>query len=122
MNSKLFLIPVIGLAIASCNNPNEPKKADNTARNAQADRYPTSGNQSEADVDIQTTKRIRKALMDDDTLSTNAKNIKVITEKNGNVFLRGPVESDQEKKQIESIVRDVEGVRNINNKLEVITK
>ena len=55
--------------------------------------------QSESEADRMITQKIRKAVMADSALSTNAKNIKNITIK-GMVKLRGPVASSQEKDAI----------------------
>jgi len=65
---------------------------DNTGRNVR-DRGGdtlTPGDQSNTKADLTLTQQIRKALMADKSLSTNAKNIKIITA-NGVVTLRGPV-------------------------------
>src|SRR4051812_38352693 len=50
----------------------------------------TSGDQGNSREDIDLTRRIRRALTQNDQLSTAAKNIKIITA-NGKVTLRGPV-------------------------------
>lgn len=51
-------------------------------------------------------------------LSTNAKNVKIITE-NGVVTLRGPVASEAEKEQIGAMVKVCAGVDKYTNQLEV---
>ena len=45
--------------------------------------------------------RIRKAIVADDSLSTNAKNVKIVTE-NGGVTLRGPVSDARERETVSS--------------------
>jgi len=72
----------------------------------------------EADRTI--SQSIRQSLTADDTLSTNGKNIKVITT-DGKVTLRGPVKSDQEKAAIAAKVQQVAGVKNVDNQLEIAT-
>lgn len=62
------------------------------------------------------TQDVQKALRDDKTLSTDAKNISVST-LNGDVTLRGSVKSDAEKAKINSIVQNVTGVKNVHNEL-----
>ena len=59
----------------------------------------TAGDQSNKPVDVLTTKRIRQELMNDETLSMKAKNIKIITINNG-VTLKGNVESAAERERI----------------------
>jgi osmotically-inducible protein OsmY len=93
---------------------------DNTAVN-ERDRgggTKTPGDQAENETDRQITQEVRRALTSDDSLSTNAQNVKVITD-NGTVTLRGPVKSEQEKKEIENKAKQVAGVKKVDNQLEV---
>ncbi len=53
-----------------------------------------------------------------DDPSFSAKNIKIITV-NGEVTLRGVVENEQEKMDIENRAKQVSGVTKVNNELEV---
>jgi hyperosmotically inducible protein len=99
------------------------KPADNTGKNVR-DRSAaavTPGAQSEASADVEVTRRVRQALTQDKQLSTLAKNIKVMDTGNGNVVLRGPVNSDAERQQIEQLAKGVEGVTAVDNQLEVKT-
>lgn len=99
--------------------PSGSTDADNTARNADSNSpAKTPFDQSESASDLQISAAIRKAVMDDRALSINAQNIKIITS-DGAVTLRGPVKSEQEKKTIEAKARQVAGVTQINNLLEV---
>jgi len=76
--------------------------------------------QSEAQADLDVTQRIRKGLMDDGALSTNAKNVKVVTSADGQVTLRGPVDTAAEKAQIVALARTVAGPdRTVVDQLEV---
>jgi lipid-binding SYLF domain-containing protein/peptidoglycan hydrolase-like protein with peptidoglycan-binding domain len=103
----------------------EPKAradADNTARN-QRDRAganPTSGDQAENPSDRQITASVRRAVVADKSLSTNAHNVKIITS-GGMVTLRGPVKSAEEKAAVEAKARQVAGVTSVDNQLEVET-
>jgi hypothetical protein len=74
--------------------------------------------QSNTSSDLEITQQIRKKVIDDDGLSFNAKNVKIITV-GGKVTLRGPVESAQERSAIESSARAVPGVEHIDNQLQV---
>lgn len=71
-------------------------------------------------ADLDTTQKIRKAIMDDESLSSNAKNSKVITA-NGVIVLRGPVKSEDERRNIESKARQAAGANRVENQLEVTT-
>ena len=95
---------------------------DNTGRNVR-DRGDTvtSGDQSESKADIATTAKIRQAVVADDSLSTAAHNVKIITA-NGAVTLRGPVTSDVEKKKIAAMAEQVAGAGKVQNYLEVAPK
>jgi hyperosmotically inducible periplasmic protein len=84
------------------------------------DQTVTAGDQSENEADRTISQSIRQSLTADDTLSTNGKNIKVITT-DGKVTLRGPVKSDQEKAAIAAKVQQVAGVKNVDNQLEIAT-
>jgi hyperosmotically inducible protein len=95
---------------------------DNTGRNVRDrdDATKTPGDQSENEADRTITQNVRKALTDDDSLSTDGKNVKVITS-DGNVTLRGPVKSDKEKGQIENKAKQIAGVKKVDNQLEIAT-
>jgi hypothetical protein len=104
--------------------PDPTKQPDNTGQN-KPDRDPASvtpEDQSNADQDVDLTAAIRRAVMADDTLSINAKNSKIIADKNGTVTLRGVVETQAEKDAIESKAKSIAGVKNVNNLLDVKTK
>lgn len=96
--------------------------ADNTAKNVR-DRDEgsvTPLDQSEEKADLEVTQKIRKGLMDDDDLSTNAKNVKVVTSADGQVTLRGPVDTAGEKAQIVALAKTVAGPqRKVVDQLEV---
>src|SRR6476620_2826700 len=98
----------------------EKTNADNTAMN-QRDRSGetvTSGDQSNSSADLKITQAIRQALMKDGELSTTAKNIKVITA-NGQVTLRGPVKTAQEKTKIDQLAKSAAGGAHIDDQLDV---
>src|SRR5262245_12117980 len=94
--------------------------ADNTARN-ERDRSAANvlpGDQGESEADREISANVRKAIVNDDSMSVNAQNVKVITSQ-GTVTLRGPVKSLNEKQAIETKARQVAGVSNVVNQLEV---
>jgi hyperosmotically inducible protein len=95
-------------------------KADNTGVNVRdrGGETKTSGDQSESEADRTITQNIRQAITADDSLSTNAKNVKIVTS-DGTVTLRGPVKSEKEKADIEAKAKQVAGVKRIDNQLEI---
>ena len=90
-------------------------KPDNSAQNTNQPQ--TAQDQSNAQSDLETTAKVRKAIIADKDLSTYAHNIKVIT-RNGTVTLMGPVKSDDEKQKIET---DVTGVVSRDNLVDQLT-
>jgi hyperosmotically inducible periplasmic protein len=93
--------------------------ADNTAQNARDQNgAPTPMDQSNAPADLETTQRIRQALVFDDSLSSDAKNVKVITA-GGTVTLRGPVPSEAERVAVEGKALQLAGQNRLKNELDV---
>lgn len=90
---------------------------DNTKKNDQPGAV-TAQDQSESPEDRSITQRVRQLVMKDDSLSTAAKNVKIITTE-GVVTLRGPVKSAEEKTTLASFAKNVEGVKRVDNELEV---
>jgi len=95
-------------------------KPDNTGHNLRDTQngLPTPEDQGESNQDLALTREIRRSLVNDASLSTNAKNIKIITI-NGKVTLRGPVASLTEKESIIKKTRQIAGVKNVRSDLEV---
>ena len=94
-------------------------KKDNSAINerdrSSTAKTPIDQNENQKDIDI--TASIRRQVVAKQ-MSTNAHNSKIITQ-DGRVTLRGPVQSNDEKQQIEEIAIDVAGKGNVDNELEV---
>ena len=95
---------------------------DDTGRNARDrdDQTLTPMDHSNDPRDLRLTQEIRKALMADKTLSTTAKNIKIITT-GGKVTLRGPVTSAKERVKIAKKAKAIAKGR-VDNQLEVTTR
>ncbi len=93
---------------------------DNTARNVR-DRNNntlTPLDQGNSKADVSTTAQIRKEIMAGKAMSVNAKNVKIITN-HGQVTLRGPVNSAEEKRLIGEIANRIAHSENVSNQLEV---
>jgi hyperosmotically inducible periplasmic protein len=116
----LALACLSALSLAAFAADNEKAKPDNTSTNERdrSGEAKTSGDQSNSSADLKITQAIRQALIKDDQLSTTAKNIKVITA-NGQVTLRGPVKTAQEKAKVDQIARSAAGGAQIDDQLEV---
>lgn len=94
--------------------------ADNTGRNVRdrSDQVVTPGNQFENEQDLALTQNIRAIIVRDDSLSTNAKNIKIIT-RNGVVVLRGVVNNGDEKQALVRIAQQVQGAKHVEDQIDV---
>lgn len=121
----LSLLSIGAFAIcASAQTPAAPAQpavnADNTARNtgdAKKD-VPTADQQPNNEGDRKLLQAIRKGVIDEKPLSMDAKNCKIIVA-NGMVTLRGPVDSDAEKKSITDIATRLAGNGKVKDELEV---
>ena len=97
-----------------------PVAADNSGVNERDrnDATKKSGDQAENEADRTISQNIRKAVVADASVSTNGKNVKIITS-DGTVTLRGPVKSEQEKTNIGAKAQQVAGVKRVDNQLEI---
>ncbi len=96
---------------------------DNTKMN-QRDRNPnepTADQQQNNRSDRELTQQVRKAIEADKSFSTYAHNVKVITQ-NGQVTLKGPVRSEEEKHAVESKAAEVAGEGKVVSELTVKPK
>jgi osmotically-inducible protein OsmY len=116
----LTLACLSAFTLAASGADNEKSKPDNTATNERdrSGETKTSGDQSNSSADLKVTQAIRQALMKDSKLSTTAKNIKIITA-NGQVTLRGPVKTAQEKARVDQIAKSAAGGAQIDDQLDV---
>lgn len=134
MKKQLFILSSVCLALTACDHGQQKSghagsqqnrtptsyAADDTGLNIRdRDHTLTAGDQSENEMDRTITQKIRQAVMEDDSLSTYGKNIKIITV-NGVVTLRGPVNNERERMEIAQKTRGVAGVRNVDNQIEVM--
>ena len=110
-----FALPAAAVAVLPLHAQN-PTAPDNSARNKE--HSTTADQQSHDAADRDATKKIRQSLMADKSLSTYGHNVKVICQ-GGNVTLRGPVHSDDEKRAIEAHAGDVVGHDKVTSQLEV---
>ncbi len=120
MKNPILIVASIGaFSIAAIAN-DKPVEPDNTGINDRdrSGNTKTSEDQSNRPEDLKVTQNIRKALLDDNSLSTAAKNVKVITA-DGQVTLRGPVDSAAEKVKVEKLAKEKAGTLKVVNKIDV---
>jgi hyperosmotically inducible periplasmic protein len=120
MRKSLFATLLAVAALAACKSrSNEPPAADNTAQNERVRAAsPTADNASNRAADRDVMQKIRKAVMDDGSLSTNAHNSKIVVQ-DGTVTLVGPVASEAERAKVEQIATANAGDRKVVNQLEI---
>jgi osmotically-inducible protein OsmY len=104
----------LGLGIASA------QQVDNTKMNQRDGdpSHPTADQAKNNQTDLDIMKRIRKSVVADKTLSSYGHNVKIISQ-NGKVTLRGPVHTDEEKRNIEAKAVAVAGAQNVTDMLDV---
>ena len=99
---------------------NATSEPDNTARNVRDRNNSTLTplDQGNTQADVDTTAQIRKEIIAGKNMSVNARNVKIIT-KDGQVTLRGPVNTAEEKRLIGEIADRIAHSGNVDNQLEV---
>ncbi|MFN0102146.1 MAG: BON domain-containing protein [Bryobacteraceae bacterium] len=105
---------VLATAIALAQAPDNTKvnKRDDAKHSVTADQ------QSNKKADLDLARKIRREVTKSDSMSTYAKNAKIITS-DGMVILRGPVKSAEEKDAIEMIAKRHAGDTKVTNHLEI---
>jgi hyperosmotically inducible periplasmic protein len=109
-----------GLAFAQEPSPTAPDNSAMNARDRGGDTM-TAQQQSNSKSDVELTREVRRAVVKDESLSTLAHNVKIVTS-NGNVTLRGPVANEQEKTSIADKAQAIAGQGKVDNELEVKTQ
>jgi osmotically-inducible protein OsmY len=79
----------------------------------------TAENQSSDPKAIEITRSIRRKIVERKDLSTSAKNVKIITDDQGVVTLRGPVRDPKERQEIEQIAKTLAASGKVNNQIVV---
>ena len=110
---------VLALASAAMLNaaPAQQTAPDNTKVNKTA--TPTAEQQANNKSDTETSREIRRAIVNDKSLSTYAHNIKVVT-KDGQVTLKGPVRTPEEKAAVAAKAAEVAGAKQVVNEIDVV--
>jgi len=119
----LLLLGCGTLAVAQDSAGQSAPASDNTKMN-QRDRNPnepTADQQPNNRSDRDLTQQVRRAIEADKNLSTYAHNVKVIAQ-NGQVTLKGPVRSEEEKRALEAKAAEVAGEGKVNSELTIKPK
>jgi hyperosmotically inducible protein len=115
--SRVVLMGVLSTSVVSlvAQTP-----ADNTKVNTRdrAKGAVTADQQKDNASDRKLTQTIRRALMQDKSLSSYAHNVKVIAQ-GGQVTLKGPVRSEAEKQNVESKAVEVAGTGRVINQMSI---
>jgi len=118
--TQVMFSTLLGLGFVAMAQDSTPPAPDNSAVNVR-DRAPgamTAGQQSNSTSDVELTRRIRRAVVQDHSLSMLAHNVKIIST-NGSVMLRGPVKTEEEKTAIANKAQAIAGAGKVDNQLEV---
>ena len=97
-----------------------PAAPDNTTVNERdrSQNEPTADQQKDNRSDRDITQQIRQSIMKDKSLSTYAHNVKIVTQ-HGQVTLKGPVRSEDEKRAIEAKATEVAGENKVTSELNI---
>jgi hyperosmotically inducible periplasmic protein len=104
-------------------NKQQGTDVDNTKVNKgdETQQQPTADQQKENSSDREITRKIRRSIVKDKSLSTYAHNIKIITQ-GGSVTLKGPVRSAEEKKAVEGKAAAIAGEAKVKSEIQVTGK
>jgi hyperosmotically inducible periplasmic protein len=110
-------------ALASAQEPSTQQASpvpDNTKVNERdrSQNEPTADQQKDNRSDRDITQQIRQSIMKDKSLSTYAHNVKIVTQ-DGQVTLKGPVRSEDEKKAIEAKAAEIAGDGKVTSELNI---
>jgi len=126
MHKQRYLRVVAAFAVSGtlllpvCSAAAQQPAADNTKINKRdrAKGAKTADQQKENSNDREITQKIRRALMDQKSLSTYAHNVKIVTQA-GDVTLKGPVRTAEEKKIVEAKAIEVAGAGHVTNQISI---
>ncbi|KLD63940.1 hypothetical protein Y882_10040 [Dyella japonica DSM 16301] len=80
-----------------------------------------AASQVHSSADAQLQAAVRKVLANDTSLSDAGHRVEVIVS-DGAVVLRGPVKNDTEALRVETLTRQVNGVKEVTNELDVMPR
>ena len=104
-----------GSILAQTSTPQDNTKVNTRDR---AEGAVTADQQKENPADRDLAQKIRRSVTRDKTLSTYAHNVKIVAQ-GGQVTLKGPVRSAQEKQDIEAKAVEVAGAGHVVNEISI---
>jgi hyperosmotically inducible periplasmic protein len=126
-----MMVALVALASASCSPPKQEapaappvilEKEDQAALPSEApENHQPLPHQAEKEADRTITQQIRQQVFKEDDMSRDAKNVKIVTV-DGIVTLRGPVQNEAERAEIDHVAKSVDGVKRVDNQLETATR
>jgi len=117
--SSRYLV-AFAAAFSIVSHAQQPDNSKVNERDASQDEL-TAEDQGNSKHDTGLTQQIRQQVVKHPSFSTDAKNIKIISV-NGIVTLKGPVETQKEKNEIETIAAKVAGASHVMSQIEVKTE
>ena len=106
---SLFALPAVAQTPADNTKVNKRDRADGAV---------TADQQKENASDRALVKKIRQSLVSDKSLSMYAHNVKVVAQ-DGQVTLKGPVRSEDEKRSVETKATKIAGAGRVTNEITV---
>lgn len=132
--SLALAVPASALAVESEKNvapaaATEGKLPDNSAVNKNNNGAPTqthstnvsADQQANAKSDLEILQKIRRSITSEKNLSTYAENIKILSER-GEVILKGPVRTAEEKALIEKKAAQIAGKEHVKSELQIVPR
>lgn len=119
MRTLLALVPL--LVLVACDRSDGVTHGASPTTSNPGGSKTTATDQSNSEADLEHVAAIRKAIVDDDSLSVSAKNVVVVT-RTGHVTLRGTVPSTVERTRLEELARGVSATRALDNQIQVESK
>jgi hyperosmotically inducible protein len=114
--SGALLLPQVAFARQDAQQPAPDNTKVNKRDRNSAEPTADQGKNNLSDREVM--RQIRREVVKDKSLSTYAHNVKIISQK-GKVTLKGPVDSEDEKKTIEQYAQRVAGDENVTDQLTV---
>lgn len=117
-NKKRILLALAFISVLNLTtHAADPNNTKTNERDRNGDTK-TPLDQSNTPEDLRITRSIRQAVVKDESLTMTAKNVKIITS-GGQVTLRGPVNTTEEKDKIGALAKAAAGEAKVDNQLEV---
>ena len=114
LKKEFILLASCGLLFVACENPTPPVHR-NRMTNEQSMQ---AGDQGDTEEDRTVVQKIRDALSKDPTFTSDTRTIRIISS-NGVVTLRGTVLTEQDKNILAKKVKEMRGVKSVDNQVEV---